>query len=85
MTCSESPFVNPLIHSRYDSEPTGYIKTKDQIDIHVSWVPEHMNITGNEKTNQAAKKKTELQQLSSEKYVSLFYIKKKIKESALSE
>ena len=61
------------------------IKTKHQINIHLSWVPGHMNITGNEKADQAAKKETEMQQTSAEKYVSLSFVKKKIKESALSE
>ena len=44
-----------------------------------------MNITGNENADQAVKKETELQQTSAEKFVSLSFIKKKIKESALSE
>jgi len=44
-----------------------------------------MNITDNEKANQTAKKETELQKKSTEKYVSFSYIKKKIKESALIE
>ena len=44
-----------------------------------------MNITGNDLTDQAAKKRTKLQQLSSEKYMFLFYVKRKIKKSALSE
>src|SRR6266496_5725379 len=44
-----------------------------------------MNITGNELADQAAKKETEMQQSISEKYVSFSYIKRKIKESALSE
>jgi len=44
-----------------------------------------MNITGNEKADQAAKKETESQQTNSEKYVSLSFIKRKIKESALIE
>ena len=61
------------------------IKTKHQINIHLSWVPGHMNITGNEKADQAAKKGTEMQQTSVEKYVSLSFVKRKIKESALSE
>ncbi len=51
----------------------------------MSWVPGHMNITGNEKADQAAKKETEMQQTSVEKYVSLSFVKRKIKESALSE
>ena len=52
---------------------------------HLSWVPGHMNITGNEKADQAAKKETELQQTSAEKFVSFSFIKRKIKESALIE
>jgi hypothetical protein len=44
-----------------------------------------MNITGNEKADQAAKRETGLQQKSTEKYLSLSYIKRKIKESVLLE
>jgi ribonuclease HI len=61
------------------------IKAKQQINIHLSWVPGHMNITGNEMADQAAKKGTQLQQQCAEKYVSLSFIKRKIKESALLE
>jgi len=43
-----------------------------------------MNILGNEKADQAAKKGTELQKTYS-KYVSFSYIKKRIKESVLLE
>ena len=43
-----------------------------------------MNILGNEKADQAAKKETELQKTCS-KYASLSYIKKRIKESVLLE
>ena len=60
------------------------IKLKYQINIHLSWVPGHMNILGNEKADQAAKKETELQKTYS-KYASLSYIKKRIKESVLLE
>ena len=61
------------------------IKTKHQIDIHLSWVPGHMNITGNELADQTAKKEAELQQTNTESVVSLSFIKRKIKESALLE
>src|SRR5438046_7251576 len=44
-----------------------------------------MNIKDNELANQAAKKETELQKISTEKYVSFSFIKRKIKESALLE
>ena len=61
------------------------IKTKHQIDIHLSWVPDHMNITDNELADQTAKKEAELQQTNTESVVSLSFIKRKIKESALLE
>ena len=61
------------------------IKMKHQINIHVGWVPGHMNITGNEKADQAAKRGTELQKTCAEKHVSLAFIKRKIRESALIE
>jgi len=44
-----------------------------------------MNIKDNELADQAAKKRTELQKISTEKYISLSFIKRKIKELALLE
>ena len=44
-----------------------------------------MNIHGNEYADKAAKKRTELQKISLEKYISLVFIKRKIKESSLNE
>ena len=44
-----------------------------------------MNIHGNEYVDKAAKKETKLQKISLEKYVSLIFIKKKIKESSLNK
>ena len=44
-----------------------------------------MNIHGNEYANEAAKKETELQKISLKKYVSLVFIKKKIKKSSLNK
>ena len=44
-----------------------------------------MNIQRNEYADKAAKKGTELQKISLEKYVSLAFIKRKIKESSLNE
>ena len=61
------------------------IKAKYQINIHLNWVSDHMNIKDNELADQAAKKRTELQKISIEKYISLSFIKRKIKESALLE
>ena len=61
------------------------IKTKHQIEIHLSWIPDHMNITGNELADQAAKKKAELQQANTESVVSLSFIRRRTKESDLLE
>ena len=44
-----------------------------------------MNIHGNEYVDKAAKKGTKLQKISLEKYVSLAFIKRKIKESSLNK
>src|SRR5436190_6878579 len=44
-----------------------------------------MNIHGNKYADEAAKKRTELQKISLEKYVSLAFIKRKIKESSFNE
>ena len=62
---------------------TAKIKAKYQVNIHLSWISEHMNIKDNELADQAAKKETELQKISIEKYVFFSFIKRKIKESAL--
>jgi hypothetical protein len=53
------------------------------IQMQLEWVPGHMNIRGNELADKAAKKGTELQKLALESYVSLAFIKRKIKDSAL--
>jgi len=42
-----------------------------------------MNIKGNELADKAAKKDTKLQRTAAESYISLAFIKKKVKESAL--
>ena len=44
-----------------------------------------MNIHGNKYANKVTKKRIELQKISFEKYVSLVFIKKKIKESSLNK
>ena len=44
-----------------------------------------MNIHGNEYADEAAKKETKLQKISLEKYVSLIFIKRKIKEFSLNK
>jgi len=42
-----------------------------------------MNIRGNELADKAAKKETELQYTTSESYISLAFIKRKIRETSL--
>ena len=44
-----------------------------------------MNIYKNKYVDKAAKKKTKLQKISFKKYVSLVFIKRKIKESSLNK
>ena len=44
-----------------------------------------MNIHENEYANKATKKKIKLQKISLEKYISLVFIKRKIKKSFLNE
>jgi len=44
-----------------------------------------MNIKENELADKAAKKGTKLQRIAAESYISLAFIKKKVKESALTE
>jgi len=44
-----------------------------------------MNIDGNEKTDQAAKNETKLLKINLEKYVSIAYIKRNIREKSLEE
>src|SRR5438552_806337 len=58
---------------------------KNYIQIQLEWVPGHMNIKGNELADKAAKKGTKLQRIAAESYISLAFIKKKVKESALTE
>ena len=50
------------------------------IQLQLEWVPGHMNIKGNELADKAAKKGTELQYVTPESYISLTFIKRKIKE-----
>ena len=51
--------------------------------MQLEWIPEHMNINKNELANKAAKKETKLQKTAIESYISIAYIKRKVKESAL--
>src|SRR5204862_7372369 len=51
--------------------------------MQLKWVSEHMNIKKNKLADKAAKKKTKLQRTVIESYISIAYIKRKIKESAL--
>ena len=51
--------------------------------MQLKWVSGHMNIKRNELADKAAKKETKLQRTAIESYISIAYIKRKIKESAL--
>ena len=53
------------------------------IQLQLEWVPDHMNIKGNELADKAAKKGIELQYISPESYISLAFIKRKIRETGL--
>ena len=53
------------------------------IQLHLEWVPGHMNIKGNELADKAAKKEIKLQYIISESYIFLIFIKKKIRETDL--
>lgn len=58
---------------------------RENIKVHLHWVPAHMNIYGNEEADKAAKFGTELEKESAEKYVSLAFIKRNIKDNAMQE
>ena len=51
----------------------------------MEWVSGHINIRGNKLADKAAKKETELQYVIPESYVSLTFIKRKIKETDLTD
>ena len=53
------------------------------IQLQLEWVPGHMNIKGNELIDKAAKKGTELQYIFLKSYISLAFIKRKIRETGL--
>jgi ribonuclease HI len=57
----------------------------NHVQVQLEWVPGHMNILGNELADKAAKKATEMQKSTPESYISLAFIKRKIKESALND
>ena len=53
--------------------------------MQLEWVSEHMNIEENELADKAAKKETKLKKIAAESYISLAFIKRKVKESAITE
>jgi RNase H len=55
------------------------------IQLQLEWVPGHMNIKENELADKAAKKEAKLQHTTAESYISLAFIKRKIRESGLIE
>ena len=54
------------------------------IQLQLEWVPGHMNIRGNKLADKAAKKETELHYVAPESYISMAFIKRKIKETGLT-
>ena len=54
------------------------------IQLQLEWVSGHMNIKGNELADKAAKKGTELQHVTPESYISLAFVKRKIRETGLA-
>jgi ribonuclease HI len=56
----------------------------NKIKINIEWVPSHMNIRGNELADLAAKNGADLNH-SNEKFVSIAFLKRKIKENCLNE
>ena len=55
------------------------------IQIQLEWVPDYMNIKENELADKAAKNETKLQRSTAESYTSLTFIKRKVKELALTK
>ena len=55
------------------------------IQMQLEWVPGHMNIKENELADKAAKKDTKIQRTAAESYISLAFIKRQVKKSALLE
>ena len=54
------------------------------IQLQLEWVPGHMNIKGNELADKAVKRGTELQHVTPESYISLAFVKRKIREIGLA-
>src|SRR6266480_5108460 len=52
---------------------TAKIKAKYQVNIHLSWVPGHMNIKDNELADQAAKKKKRIKKNKKKKKKDFFF------------
>lgn len=58
---------------------------KRNVQVHLHWVPAHMNIYGNEQADMAVKYNTEFDVVAPDKCVSLSFIKRKIREKALDQ
>ena len=55
----------------------------NNIQMQLKWVSEHMNIKKNELADKTAKKETKLQKKAIKSYISIAYIERKVKKSAL--
>jgi hypothetical protein len=53
------------------------------IHTHIHWVPGHVEVEGNKKADQLAKKGTERKRKERDAYTSITYIKRQIREKAI--
>src|ERR1700704_5418038 len=54
-----------------------------KIKTHIHWVPGHVNVKGNERSDQLAKEGTKLPKQERDSRVSITYLKRKMREEAM--